>query len=50
MTDGYDSLAELENVPRERMSRVDGLRSKLAGKLGGPTIQRIRETIIPYSQ
>ncbi len=49
MMDSYETLAELENVMRQREGKVDELRSKLGPNLSAPTMSRIREVIVPFS-
>ncbi len=49
MMDSYETLAELENVQRQREGKVDELRSKLGPNLSAPTMSRIREVIVSFS-
>ena len=48
MLDSYETLAELENVLRQRAGKVDELRSKLGPNLSAPMMTRIREVIVPF--
>ena len=50
MLDSYETLAELENVMRQRQGKVEELRSKLGPHLSAPTMSRIREVIVPFSR
>ena len=50
MMDSYETLAELDNVMRQRADKVDELRSKLGPNLSAPTMNRIREVIVPFSR
>ena len=45
--DSYETLAELENVTRQRTEAVAELRAKLGSNIARPTIQRIQEIIVP---
>lgn len=49
MMDSYETLAEMENVMRQRVGKVDELRSKIGPNLSAPTMNRIREVIVPFS-
>ena len=50
MMDSYETLAELENVMRQRQGKVDELRSKIGSNLSAPTMSRIREVILPFNR
>lgn len=50
MMDGYETLAELENVMRQRQGKVDEFRSKIGSNLSAPTMSRIREVILPFNR
>ena len=50
MMDSYETLAELDNVMRQRAGKVDELRSKLGPNLSAPTMNRLREVIVPFSR
>ena len=50
MLDSYETLAELENVMRQRQGKVDELRSKIGSNLSAPTMSRIREVILPFNR
>ena len=49
VVDNYETLAELENLMRQRSAVRAELRSNLAGKLRAPTLIRLREVIVPFS-
>ncbi len=47
MGDRYETLAELENVNRQRIDAVAELRAKVGPNVTQPAIQRIREILVP---
>ena len=50
LMDSYETLAELENVMRQREGKVAQLRSSLGSNLRAPTMNRLREVIVPISR
>ena len=48
--DSYETLAELEDVTRQREGKVAELRSSLGSNLRAPTMNRLREVIVPLSR
>ena len=47
MGDSYETLAELENVNRQRAEAVTELRAKVGPNVTRPAVQRIREILVP---
>ena len=45
--DSYESVSELEAVSQQRVESASTLRAKTAAHLERPSIQRIREIIVP---
>ena len=45
--DSYESVSELEAVSQQRVERASTLRAKTAAHLERPSIQRVREIIVP---
>ena len=50
MMDGYETLAELDNVRRQRTDKVAELWSSLGSNLRAPTMNRLREVILPFNR
>ena len=47
MWDSYESVSELEAVSQQRVESASALRAKTVAHLERPSIQRIREIIVP---
>ena len=50
LMDSYQTLAELESVMRQREGKVAQLRSSLGSNLRAPTMNRLREVIVPFGR
>ena len=50
LMDSYETLAELENNMRNREGKVAELRASLGSNLRAPTMNRLREVILPFDR